>query len=542
MKQRSESTQAQPSKFTTPLHTAAKRGDFQEVNRLLEGGAYPLERDSEKQLPSDLATDSLTKERLIEAQHKVIARNILSSSPKELNIQQLESLILNAKLLNIEEALWQRVKLPESMIDDLTPYQRLLNAVVYYNATFILKELVEFFYNYDLNQRKFLYLDLMSITAFNGREECAELLLGSGVTFSPELLHELRTTIISPKNVDPILREKQISIFQLLLSQADKLDFPRLHSEVGSSSALGWLEVSPYLPPAVMDHPYDWDNLVNGCTDINWAVTAPVTNIFRSMVGAIPDKPRTPCESLARRLRSSAQLDATPSWRKEVKQLIETDFNQHTDKASELMAVFMALILNRTQSSSVLINSITNNSTMTNGQYMAAMHSLLMKWQDFIILLKTKDIFSRKRLELIAVDRASAPKENGLELVFSTQVIDNMEVDQERGSRFFRDYTARVAKIALQEARQWYQNYYDRFILKMNDVSGYINELRAEKCWLPVEGVPSLQTLCKRRIQQAELAANPGPAFFQPPVIEPSSTDELGRPTGGFVGCSNGTR
>ncbi|CDZ77754.1 hypothetical protein BN59_02044 [Legionella massiliensis] len=254
---------------------------------------------------------------------------------------------------------------------------------------------------------------------------------------------------------------------------------------------------------------------------------------------AEPKTPRMQTESLA----ELQLLQDTAPWLLRTTSEIRKGLSQASDKAEELMAIFNLLTSKKTVED---LNSLS----LVAGD--GAFKQFREGWKNFIILEKTHQLFTEQAEQLQQVDSGQTPKSPELPY-YSVEIIEKLEIEQERGSRQIIDHTARLAKTSLHAARQWYDDHMMRFHANLEqDKRDYIAQHKEEKFGQPVEGIPSLRALCQRKLEQQQDSRIWCTLFNTEPVqperehapprseieIPPSIDDEQGRQTDDYIGSS----
>lgn len=515
-----------------PLHEAAKNNDYFTVKRLLREGVNPLFADINGNIGSQLARDRLVVNTLQEAESAARAQAYLLNLPQAILLCELRLHMELSTVYGYQEDVWKRIKIP-----DISKLERDLQAVIRYPVpSFFLKKLCELAHENNVTLNSELMRSLLLMHVRNHEVENVETLLNHGATYSQETLDEIQAILKNPNHgLTPEALQASISIFQLLLARTENMDFGHKSLTVGTYR---WTAFRPI----EFLNPQQWDDLLHGYDGIpEWAIFAPLTNLFRK----VPQTMRMPCSPLATELKEHVRLEGIPAYKGASKAFIESAFMQTADRPLELMAVFMAMILHKSPGACQFLTRLTDMALLTEADYMRAAYSLFMQWSDFIVLAKTKALYTAKHsqycesLNRLGLENG-VPKADALDMVFSTEKISRMNEESLTFSRVTQNHTAILAKSALRDAREWFEGYFDTFLktLKKNGVD-YASQLKSERAWIAVEGVPSLALLCERNIQQH--ANRPG--FFShsktaPLMMQASSSCEHERPLRNDAGCS----
>lgn len=370
----------------------------------------------------------------------------------------------------------------------------------------------------DVNNRDGEGRSALDIAACSCDLESVVLLVEHGASSTPELLSGLILRFIDENDRQGINdRLLLIPVIQYLLNQSQPR---RITPELTEPAELSLSFHSHHIltPRRSFEHHNDYDDLVHGCPNTRPSFFYP----FRRLFGW---ERRMPCNSLAVELMACTPVLRRTGWNAGMLYRIGLSYRTNKGIAETLMVAFYLLAMAPTGPGLRLLRRITNIPRLKATDYDQVMAQYRLAWKDFIILVKTNEIFERD----VACERRIHP---GFKVTdqpwLSLQAIEEAQVEKTGSSRQL--HRARLGAWALEEARAWYAGFNHQLSSEIEqERTAWYRRMMTALPWSQVEGVPNLAVLCQRALLNKTDLKAPGVwcALFhreQLPVAELASS------------------
>lgn len=476
----------------TSLHTAAQLNSLKVVTLLLDGGAGSFAKNAAGQKAIDLTNDpdikTCLEKRMAEEQEPLRreiseSRNLsgfLSCLPRAVDLEMTGELqAMFSRAIKTQPELHQEI-----VTNDENTGKSGLHVLAVAQAPLLLEWVLQSCPKLDVNHGDDRDMTALEIAALWGDLESVVLLTGHGASITPKLIETIASRLTnktsSMRHQDKLLL---VSVMQYLLHRPQSLLVtPRQADPAGPSLTFKTHHV--FTPRTAFKHREDYDELVHGNTQMDGGHRTSLFNLFRA-------KPRESFRSLVDELNIYTQVPQITLRNAGLLERVQSA-NDGSSVAGKLMMAFNILARIRTELNLETVRLITGLDGLQEDQYDEVVAQYRLAWKDFIILVKTNEIFARD----VACEKQGNPgfKIND-EPWLSLQAIEKAQGGKHRHTR--ETNRARLGHAALQEAHAWYDGFDHQLTAEINNSRKALYAKAATAC----HQVPNLEEeLCRRTL------------------------------------------